>query len=118
MNTDGLQVDLVNGQITVTRPATNDTITYRKSEDAPHLELAHSWISLGPRHVRYFPESGLISAVGRPLSARSRHSSSAPRVNRQSDFTNAVSQRGTNCTMSSLESVAGERHRYDKTRTH
>jgi hypothetical protein len=47
MNADGLQVDLVNGQITVTRPATNDTITYRKSEDAPHLELAHSWITLG-----------------------------------------------------------------------
>ncbi len=47
MNADGLQVDLVNGQITVTRPATNDTITYRKSEDAPHLELAHSWIALG-----------------------------------------------------------------------
>ena len=47
MNADGFQVDLVNGQITVTRPATNDTITYRKSEDAPHLELAHSWIALG-----------------------------------------------------------------------
>jgi hypothetical protein len=28
-------------------PATNDTITYRKSEEAPHLELAHSWIALG-----------------------------------------------------------------------
>ena len=47
MNADGLQVEIVDGQITVTRPATNDTITYRKSEDAPHLELAHSWIALG-----------------------------------------------------------------------
>ena len=47
MNADGLQVEIVDGQITVTRPATNDTITYRKSADAPHLELAHSWIALG-----------------------------------------------------------------------
>ena len=47
MNADSLQVDLVNGQITVTRPATNDTISYRKSEDPPHLELVHSWIALG-----------------------------------------------------------------------
>jgi len=46
MNVDGLQVELVDGQITVTRPATNDTITYRRSADAPHLELAHSWIAL------------------------------------------------------------------------
>ena len=38
---------IVDGQITVTRPATNDSITYRKSEQAPHLELAHSWIALG-----------------------------------------------------------------------
>ena len=44
MNADCLQVKLVDGQITVTRPSTNDTITYRKSEEAPHLELAHSWI--------------------------------------------------------------------------
>jgi hypothetical protein len=47
MNADGLQVEIVDGQITVKRPATNDTITYRKSADAPHLELAHSWIALG-----------------------------------------------------------------------
>ena len=47
MNADGLQVEIVDGQITVTRPATNHTITYRKSADAPHLELAHSWIALG-----------------------------------------------------------------------
>ena len=47
MNADGLQVEIVDGQITVTRPATQDTITYRKSADAPHLELAHSWIALG-----------------------------------------------------------------------
>lgn len=47
MNADGLQVEIVGAQITVTRPATNDTITYRKSADAPHLELAHSWIALG-----------------------------------------------------------------------
>ena len=47
MNADCLQVKLVDGQITVTRPATNDTITYRKSEQAPHLELAHSWTALG-----------------------------------------------------------------------
>jgi hypothetical protein len=47
MNADDLQVEIVDGQITVTRPATNDTITYRKSADAPHLELAHSWIALG-----------------------------------------------------------------------
>ena len=47
MNADSLQVEIVDGQITVTRPATNDTITYRKSADAPHLELAHSWIALG-----------------------------------------------------------------------
>ena len=46
MNADGLQVEIVDAQITVTRPATNDTITYRKSADAPHLELAHSWIAL------------------------------------------------------------------------
>jgi hypothetical protein len=47
MNADGFQVEIVDGQITVTRPATNDSITYRKSPDAPHLELAHSWIALG-----------------------------------------------------------------------
>ena len=47
MKVDGFQVEIVNGQIAVTRPATNDTITYRKSADAPHLELAHSWIALG-----------------------------------------------------------------------
>jgi hypothetical protein len=47
MNADCLQVKLVDGQITVTRPSTNDTITYRKSEESPHLELAHSWIALG-----------------------------------------------------------------------
>ena len=47
MNADDLQVEIMDGQITVTRPATNDTITYRKSADAPHLELAHSWIALG-----------------------------------------------------------------------
>jgi hypothetical protein len=47
MNADGLQVDLVNGQITVTRPATNDAITYRKSEEAPHLELALAPVSPG-----------------------------------------------------------------------
>ena len=46
MNADDLEVEIVDGQITVTRPATNDTITYRKSADAPHLELAHSWITL------------------------------------------------------------------------
>ena len=46
MNADSLQVEIVDAQITVTRPATN-TITYRKSADAPHLELAHSWIALG-----------------------------------------------------------------------
>jgi hypothetical protein len=34
MNAYGLQVEIVDGQITVTRPATNDTITYRKSADA------------------------------------------------------------------------------------
>ena len=45
MNLDDLQVETVDGQITVTRPATNDT--YRKSADAPHLELAHSWIAVG-----------------------------------------------------------------------
>jgi len=47
MKVDGFQVEIVDGQITVTRPATNDTIAYRKSADAPHLELAHSWIALG-----------------------------------------------------------------------
>ena len=47
MNVDGLQVDNVDGQITVTRPATNDTVTYRKSADAPHLELGQRWIALG-----------------------------------------------------------------------
>lgn len=47
MNADGLHIEIVDAQITVTRPATHDTITYRKSEDAPHLELAHSWIALG-----------------------------------------------------------------------
>jgi hypothetical protein len=47
MNSDDLQVEIVDGHITVTRPATNDTITYRKSADLPHLELAHSWIALG-----------------------------------------------------------------------
>ena len=45
MNADDLQVEIVDAQITVTRPATH-TITYRKSADAPHLELAHSWIAL------------------------------------------------------------------------
>lgn len=45
MNADGLQVEIVNGKITVTRPATNETITYRKSADDPHLELADSWIA-------------------------------------------------------------------------
>ena len=45
MNADVLQVEFVDGQITATRPAT--AITYRKSADAPHLELAHSWIALG-----------------------------------------------------------------------
>jgi hypothetical protein len=56
MNTDGLQVDLVNGQITVTRPATNDTITYRKSEDALVAELLFAelapFISTAVRYVR------------------------------------------------------------------
>ena len=47
MNADSLQVEIVDGQITVKRTATNDTITDRKSADAPHLELAHSWIALG-----------------------------------------------------------------------
>ena len=47
MNTDDLQIEIVDGQITVTRHATNDTITYRKSADLPHIELAHSWIALG-----------------------------------------------------------------------
>ena len=52
MNLDDLQVEIVEGQITVTRPATNDTITYRKSADAPHLELAHSWIGHDARNLR------------------------------------------------------------------
>jgi hypothetical protein len=47
MNADCLQVKLVDGQITVTRPATNDTITYRKAQESPLLELAHSWIAVG-----------------------------------------------------------------------
>ena len=47
MNVDDFQVEIADGQITVRRAATNDTITYRKSVDAPHLELAHSWIALG-----------------------------------------------------------------------
>jgi hypothetical protein len=28
MNADGIRVEIVDGQITVTRPATNDTIAY------------------------------------------------------------------------------------------
>jgi hypothetical protein len=47
MNADDLQVEIVDGEISVTRAATNDTITYRKSADLPHLELAHSWIAFG-----------------------------------------------------------------------
>jgi hypothetical protein len=47
MNADDLQVEIVDGQITVTWPATSDTITYRKSTEAPYLELAHSWIAFG-----------------------------------------------------------------------
>jgi hypothetical protein len=47
MNADGLQVEIVDGQITVTQPATSETITYRKSTDPPYLELAHSWIAFG-----------------------------------------------------------------------
>ena len=46
MNADCLQVKL--GWADHSHAAaTNDTITYRKSEEAPHLELAHSWIALG-----------------------------------------------------------------------
>jgi hypothetical protein len=47
MNADDLQVEIVDGQITVTRPATSDRITYRKSTEAPYLELAQSWIAFG-----------------------------------------------------------------------
>ncbi len=46
MNAPDLHVEIAEGQITVMRPATADTITYRKSTDPPHLELAHSWIAL------------------------------------------------------------------------
>ena len=67
MNADGLQVEIVDGQIKVTRPGTSDTITYRKSADAPHLELAHSWISLGitTPEISEFRSQAFQVAVGK-----------------------------------------------------